>query len=160
MKTLLSETTGGNSYVYFDVNFAGSPIELEDVPGVHKGEMVANGFPKFVGTYPLHNVFVAAVGPRGWLPTIDYGTITPKEFLRPRQGLTLAFLPDKPRQRFNVSINTSNGSYSQDILFLKVDDKWVWASHFYKLGVNKPIRVWSASGFPKKELNSDWYSNP
>jgi len=158
MKGLWSETTGGNSYIYFDVSFVGGPIEIE-VPGVHKGEMVSNGFPKFVGTYPLHNVFVAVLGPRGWLPSIDYGTIFPNELGRPRQGLTLTFLPDRPKQRFNLFINTSNGSYSQDILFLKVAGKWLWASHFYKYGMKKPIRVWAVPGFPKEQLNADWYKD-
>lgn len=154
MKGLWSETTGGNSYIYFDVSFVGGPIEIE-IPGAHKGEMVSSAFPKFVGTYPLHNVFVAAVGPRGWLPSIDYGTIFPNEMGRPREGLALAFLPDRPKQRFNLFINTSNGSYSQDILFLKVRDKWLWASHFFKYGIKKTLRVWAAPGFPKEQLNTE-----
>lgn len=158
MKGLWSQTTGGNSYIYFDISFVGGPIEIE-IPGVHKGEMVSNCFPKFVGSYPLHNVFVAVFGPGGWRPSIDYGNIFPKEIGRPRQGIELTFLPDKPKRRFNLWINTSNGSYSQDILFLKVGDKWLWASHFYKYGLKKPIRVWAVPGFPKEQLNADWYKD-
>jgi hypothetical protein len=153
MEGLWEETTGGSSYLYFDVLSAGGPIEM-DIPGANKGEMLFNGIPHFVGTHPLHNVYVATAGPNGWSPDIDYGTVLPKEIGRPRPSVPLNFLPDKDRQVFNLFINTSNGSYSQNILFLKVGDKWLWKSYFAKEGKKKPSRVWSAPGFPKgQELN-------
>jgi hypothetical protein len=152
MKGLWSEATGGNSYLYFEISDVGGPVGELEVPGLMKGAMIANAIPHFVGTYPLHNVYVSTFGPLKWLPGIDYGTVFPGEIGRPRQTITLQFLPDKPRQRFNLWINTSNGSYSQDIL-------WLWASHLYKGRTKKQklLRVWATPGFPEKDLQADWY---
>jgi hypothetical protein len=159
MKGLWSETTGGNGYIYFEISPVMGPIESANIPGFQlpNGLMVSNINLRVFGTYPLHNVYVATFGPLGWLPGIDYGTVFPGEIGRPRQGLELRFRPDKPKQRFNLLINTSNGSYSQDILFLRIGDKWLWASHLYKGRTKKPLRVWAVPGFPEKDLQADWY---
>jgi hypothetical protein len=152
----LEETTGGNTYMYFDVmGVVGGPSEI-NLPEIRKGEMITTGIPKVVGNYPLHNVFVAIFGPEGWQPSIDYGTMFPRELGRPRQSVEFRFFPDRPNQRFNLWINTSNGSYSQAVLFLEQGNKWFWASRFYKAGRKKPLRVWAGPGFPKERLNGDW----
>lgn len=157
MQGLLGETTGGNSYLYFDIGDVMGPLGIS-TPNVQKGEMLTNGFPTLVGNYPLHNVYVQVYGPRGWeSPGLDYGSIFPHELGRPRQGIEFHFQPDRPRQHFMLLINTSNGSYAQDVLFVKIGDKWVWASRFSKMGIKKMIRVWNTPGFPKEEFKSNWF---
>ena len=127
-----------------------------DGGGLKKGMIVGNTFPQFVGKFPLHNVYLSEFGPLGHGSEIDYGTIFPKELGRPRASPYIYFYPDKPKQIFFFFISASNGSYTQVVLVRKVGDKWLWASRFSKYGLKRPIRLWSAPGFPKEELNADW----
>jgi len=156
---LYSETTGGNSYIYFEIVDSGSGISGPlgmDAGGLKKGMMVGNTFPKFVGTFPLHHVFVSEFGPRGQQASIDYGDMFPVELGRPREAPYISFYPDKPVQYFNFMISTSNGNYSQTILVKKIGDKWLWASKFSKYGSKTPSRTWAATGFPSDLLHADW----
>ena len=148
--------TGGNGYIYFEPLVLGDkPTEMADSIAP-KGSMIANGYMKCVGKFPLHNVYVLTFGPLGKLPDIDYETVFCKELGRPRQGLTLVFQPDKPQQRWNVFINTSNGSYSQIIVIERFGEHWAWASRLTKYGDKKPLRDWNAPEFPKDELKTIW----
>lgn len=146
----LNNMTGADSYVYFSVSEPMGPLELA-TPGLPKGNILSNASPHFVGTYPLHNVFVSGECPRGVLPDIDYGTVFPKEMGRPRQGLYLQFPADIPERSAtcNIFISTSNGSYSQSVHFIKQDDKWVWASKFGKYGKSKLRLSFFGAGFPR-----------
>lgn len=155
VNTLYSEMTGGNSYMYLDISFIGGPLGI-DIEGLKKGMMVGGTIPKFVGKYPLHNVFLSEFGPLGHGNEIDYGTIFPNEIGRPRAYPQIYFYPDKPKQLFFFFISTSNGSYGEVVLVKKFGDKWLWACRFSKSGHKKPIRTWSAPGFPKDQLNADW----
>ena len=155
MNELWNETTGSNSYMYFEISFVGGPLGI-DVPGEpsqKKGMMIVGTIPVFVGQYPLHNVYLFTVGP-GSRSTIDYGTVFPRELGRPRPSPELSFWPDKNEQNFFFFINTSNGSYEEMILIKKFGPKWLWAYRFYKYGVTKPLRLWAAPGFPKNELRN------
>lgn len=156
IRTVYAETTGGDSYVYFEIvePDIGGPIEM-DADGLKKGMMVANTFVKFVGTFPLHHVFVNEIGPQSQ-NYIDYGDLFPIEMGRPRVAPYISFYPDKPTQFFQFIISTSNGNYSQTVLVKKFGNKWLWASRFSKYGRKKPIRVWAAPGFPKDVVNADW----
>jgi hypothetical protein len=154
--------TGADSYLYYECQILGGPIEI-DVPGARKGSMILNAYPRLVGHYALHNLHVEVVGPTGWLiggpkPGLDYGTFGPAELGRSREGLTLSFTPDKPKQFFNVFINASNGSFGQVILVQKIGDHWLWASRLYKGSRKTPVRIWAAKGFPPEELkaNAKW----
>jgi hypothetical protein len=147
----VSELTGGSSYFYYECQMLAGPIEI-DIPGAKKGSMLLNAYPRLTGSYSLHNLHVEAIGPTGRLPSIDYGTFAPGELGRSRYGLSLPFLPDKPKQFFSIFINSSNGSYGQVILVEKIDDKWLWASRLYKGASHKPFRTWAAKGFPKEQL--------
>ena len=51
MREILSEATGGSSYVYFEVSAAGGPYEVP-ITGVVTGNVSAQLFPRFVGDYP------------------------------------------------------------------------------------------------------------
>lgn len=145
--------TGGNSYLYFKVLDPGNPMEI----GPRKGLMLANALPTFVGNHPLHNVYVATFcTTTAWLPNIDYGTMFPHEIGRPRQMLELLFRPEGDRQWCNISISTSNGSYSQQVFFLKQGPKWGWASLFFSGRNKKPSKVITSEGFPKDWRASDW----
>jgi hypothetical protein len=155
IQTLDSEITGGDSYMYLDISFIGGPIEM-DAGGLKKGMMIGGTFPKFVGEYPLHNVYLSEYGPLGHGNEIDYGTIFPNEIGRPRAYPEIYFYPDKPKQMFFFFISTSNGSYSEVMLVKKIGDKWLWACRFSKYGRKKPIRQWAVPGFPKDQLNADW----
>jgi len=157
MKGLLSETTGGNSYIYFDVASVSGPVEIE-LPGtgLQKGAMIVSLVRVFNGQYPLHNVYVSVFGPHAWGPQIEYGTIFPNEQGKPFRVPELQFLPDQPRQYFNLWISTSHESYRQVIFVQKFAGKWLWASRLYKGAAAKPFRVWAAKGFPKEQLDSNW----
>ncbi len=155
VNTLYSEITGANSYLYLDISFIAGPLGM-DAGILKKGMMVGGTIPKFVGKYPLHNVFLSEFGPLGYGSQIDYGTIFPNEIGRPRSYPQIYFYPDKPKQLFFFFITTSNGSYGEVVLVKKFGDKWLWACRFSKSGHKKPIRTWSAPEFPKDQLNADW----
>jgi hypothetical protein len=118
--------------------------------------MVANCIRTFVGTFPLHNVYLSEVSPLGDESEIDYGTVSPKEFGKPHRTPYVYFYPDKPKQFLVFFINTSNGSYTQVVLVEQFNDKWLWASRLSKYGRKQPIRTWCAKEFPKERLNSEW----
>jgi len=62
MKNLMSEATGGNSYVYFGITQPMPPNEIA-VPGITTGYISVNTYPLFVGEFPLHDVVVAPTCP-------------------------------------------------------------------------------------------------
>lgn len=159
LENLLHETTGGNSYIYFSITDAGGPIEIE-IPGspIHRGEMLSNATMKMVGNYPLHSVFADLVGPLNE-NTIHYGTVYPHEMVRLREGFYLRFLPTGDTQRFNIFINTSNGSYDQGIVFKRIGGKWLWVSRLSKYGMGHPIGQWLAPGFPISLIPTIWLPN-
>jgi hypothetical protein len=159
--------TGGKSYMCFAI---GEPNLLRGVDGSHFARigirydkpidiMSASAIGGIVGKYPLHNVFVSVIGPLGRVADIDYGTIAPNELGRPREFAYLEFFPDKKRQYFHITINASNGNYYQNVLFLKLDGKWVWGSRLYKGGSakGKLVRIWIGKGFPKNYSDADWF---
>jgi hypothetical protein len=157
----LNELTGGNSYLYFTVM---EPIDLTDLkPSGNKdtdqfaGLVVTNLFMAFVGRFPLHDVHIAKFC-QGWQPGIDYGTVYPtlKELGKLQPFPVLAFRPLKDRQHCFLNINTSNGSYQQDLFFLKQNDHWMYASRFSKYGRKKPIKVTTSPGFPNQWRAEDW----
>jgi hypothetical protein len=152
MEKLMSEATGGDSYLYFDVGDPGGPTEIP-APGIIKGNIAATAIPDFVGDFPLHDVIVHASCPFGWMQLIDYGTMYPHEIGRPRQGIYLQFPSTTVRQAdCYLLINTSNGSYFQIVRFLKEGDKWTWGSRFMKYGrPNEWKQEHFGDGFPRDE---------
>jgi hypothetical protein len=153
MNGLLSEQTGGSSYLYFEVTEPTGPLEVA-LPGINKGNIWATAFPHFVGTYPLNSVFVSAFCPMGWLPEVNYGSMFPKEVGRSRQGFYLQFpMSVKAKDRTcSFFISTSNGSYFQSVHFVKLESgKWTWASRLSKYGEKTVRRHFSSPGFPKEE---------
>ncbi len=133
------------------------PLEPISVPD---GTTLVNTFPRFKGADPLHGVFVAIAGPLGWLPNIDYGTMLPNEIGRPRQGAELKFASTDNFVIFHIFINASNGSYSQQIRFKKVDGKWRRASILSKYGSGRTLYNWFESGFPVGQNGRVDWNNP
>jgi hypothetical protein len=170
MQGLLAEATGGNSYLYFKLGDISGPWKY-DVAQLRKIGVVTTGpmnvmstlaFPELVGAYPLHNVYASTVCTFGRLGDIDYGFVFPRELGRPRQSMDLQFPLVRDRESCQISINTSNGSYSQYVLFIKVGDKWVWGSRLYKADNTRPgklgelIHQWEGKDFPKHYSEADW----
>ena len=152
----LALTTGGRSYLYFEPQILGDlPTEV-DAGAIPKGSLILSAFPKFIGKFPLHNVYVSTFGPMGHLPDLDYQTMFPGELGRPRQFMQFGFKPDRPKQIWHISINTSNGSYYQTIFVEKIDEHWVCASRFGRANEKMSIRLWSSPDFPKDQLNASW----
>src|SRR5271166_4374126 len=117
MEKLMSEATGGDSYIYFEV---AEPMRLTEIvaPGIAKGYVVAaTAVPHFVGEFPLHGVIVSPFCHMGWLPSVDYGSFFPNEIGRPHQGINLSFSTTISELDRNCSLfmSTSNGSYTQTI---------------------------------------------
>lgn len=152
---LESLSTGGDGYIYLEIGDIAGPLGA-DSGILKKGMMVANTSYKFVGIYPLHNVYLSEFGPLGWGSQIDYGTVFPNEIGRPRPLPYIYFYPNRPNQIFHFSISASNGSYHQVVLVKQFGDKWLWAARFLKYGQKQPIRTWAAPGFPEADLNADW----
>jgi hypothetical protein len=158
LRTLHSEITGGDSYLYFDIGPLMGPVEM-NLPnwGGKQNVMWSVGIPKLVGMYSLHdiNVFVSDLAGNS---ETEYKVLNPWVFGRSYQGLYLRFRPEKHRQHVHIWISASNGDYYQGILFLKVNEKWVWSSRFYKGGGRdrKLIREWSDPGLPKSIGADEW----
>jgi hypothetical protein len=150
MEKLMSEATGGDSYIYFEVAEPTGPTEIV-VPGIAKGYIFALALPHFVGEFPLHDVVVSPFCPSGWLPSVDYGTFFPNEIGRPRQFIYLQFPPTISERDLNCGlfISTSNGSYSQNVHFLRKDDRWTWGSILGKYGQKEFRDEFFGAGFPK-----------
>jgi len=155
---LLAETTGGNSYMYFDFSMVIGPVGNDTLPTsvLSPGESLCNAFPKLVGQFPLNHVFVSTVGPKGWLHDIDYGTMFPSEIGRKRPILEMTLVRDKPKQFFTIWISTSTGSYEQIVFFERHGDGWVWANRLYKYPRKTPLRSWASPGFPLDDLKKNW----
>lgn len=157
-QNLWSEITGGKSYIYLEIGDIMGPLQM-DVPHYagKQNVMISRGIPTFIGLNPLHDVHVSIFGPFGFGQDVDYGTMYPNQVGKPFITPYLEFRPDKARQHVHIDINTSNGTYYQGVLFLKTDNKWSWASRFYKgSGPNqKLIRKWSTKDFPKNG-ESEW----
>jgi len=154
--TMMSEMTGGNSYIYMEPLQIIGPMEVQ-IPGfAHRPVMEAMTVPKFVGTYPLQNVRVYVDDPIG-RSDVWYGTMYPGRLGGPVQSPVLRIRPEFERQHTGISINCSNGTYLQLVLFINLDGKWVWASRLYKGAGEKRqlIREWAEPNFPKSRL-SDW----
>jgi hypothetical protein len=71
---IISQATGGDSYIYFDVTEPNGPIETA-IPGIDQGSIIATAYDKLVGEFPLHDVVVRPFCPMGWLPPITYYTL-------------------------------------------------------------------------------------
>jgi hypothetical protein len=157
LRALHSEITGGDSYVYFDVGPLIGPAEMK-LPnyGGKQNVMWSIGIPKLVGTYSLHDISVFVSDLMGNSET-EYKVLNPWVFGRSYEGLALRFRPEKHRQHVHIWINASNGDYYQGVLFLKIADKWVWSSRFYRGGGRdrKLMREWSDPSFPKSR-DADW----
>lgn len=157
--TMMSEMTGGNSYIYMEPLQILGPIEVQ-LPGfTRRPVMQATTVPKFVGTYPLQNVRVSILDPLG-SSDVRYGTMYPGTIGEPVASPVLRIRPEYKRQHTGIFINCSNGTYLQLVLFINLDGKWVWASRLYK-GADKNkrlIREWADPSFPKDRL-SDWDKN-
>jgi hypothetical protein len=154
----ISTQTGGDSYIYFEIN---TVMALDNVlPGVglNNGDVIADAFPHFAGRYPLNHVFVTASSPLNHLQEVDYETMFPNEIGKPIQAIRLRLRPDAAKQFCNIFISASNGSYEQIIFFKKDGDKWLWANRLFKYGRKKPLRTWGVQGFPLGELD-DWDKN-
>jgi hypothetical protein len=149
LKNIISNATGGNSYLYFDLTDPSGPLEIQ-VPDISPEYIFSTAVPHFVGEFPLHDVVVSPFCPMGWLPIVDYRTVYPQEIGRPRQGIYLEFPPTlkESEARCVLFISTSNGSYSQIFQFSKQDDKWTWASKFGKYDADLK-REFVGPGFPK-----------
>jgi hypothetical protein len=149
--------TGGDSYIYFDVTQLGGPVEIP-TSGIANGAIFSMAVPHFVGTFPLQNIFVSEFCPSvGWLPSIDYGTMYRDEVGRPRQSPYVQFLPNATDPTCNFWINTSNGSYGQDVRFFKVKNKWTWASLLFKYPQKQPMRYFFGPGFVRdEETMKEW----
>ena len=135
IERLMSEATGSNSYIYFEVTEPTPPTEIA-VPGIAQGRVSATAIPHFIGKFPLHDVIVSPFCPMGWLPIVQFGNFFPNEIGRPRQSIYLQFPPTISEQDMNchLFISASNGSYDQAVHFLKKDNKWIWGSVLTKYG--------------------------
>jgi hypothetical protein len=118
-------------------------------------QSIAN--PVFNGKYPLHDASAIITGPVGVKEVADLPT-------RPNQmgkGIFMPYLrfwPDKHRQRFLINFSGSTGNFSEQVMFLKINNKWTWAAKFYKGEQplpNRIIRQWSSPTFPK-DREGDW----
>jgi hypothetical protein len=132
-KENLSNITGGNSYLYFE------PIlpPLVGLPQLPKNWIEVNAFPKLVGEFPLHGVIVMVSCPNGRLPeTVNLETVYPLRIGRPTQGLNLQFPASQSDRVMSclLEITTSNGSFSQNVHFLKSANRWTWNSTIRKYG--------------------------
>jgi hypothetical protein len=156
MQNTLAELTGGDSYIYFIVADPMAPMEIE-VPGIAKGYVAAIASPSLVGEFALHDVVVSpscspGVGLIGPLTGFDYGTVFPNEIGRPRQGIYLQFPPTATKgATCNLFISTSNGSYDQQVHFLRQNDNWTWASTLFKYGHSEFKQEFFGTGFPKDQ---------
>jgi hypothetical protein len=130
----LYEQTGADSFIYI------KPDQIFPL----NNEMRANTHPVFVGKYPLHDVFVAVAGPMGWLPSISYGTVFPDEMGRPREAPALNWQSnaDYPIV-FNVFVNASTGSYSEQIEFKQIDGVWRQSISLHKYGKPKALYLYT-----------------
>jgi hypothetical protein len=154
-KELFNETSGGDSYLYFDIGNVGvADVELQ---GIKKREVLVTAFPVFVGKYPLTVVYVSTwCTAAGWLPIAKYDMMRPNQIGRSTYAPTLRFLNDPARKsRCVMSMNAPNGDMSQDVWVMKGKDDWVWTSRLFKQ--NKVLKVFSGPGFPTKQLSPKWY---
>lgn len=156
LQNIMSEATGGDSYINFGVSDPMGPTEIE-VPGIAKGYVAATASPHLFGEFPLHDVVVSTfcspgVGWIGPLTGVDYGTVLPNEIGRPRQGIYLQFPPTAQNgATCHLFISTSNGSYDQQVHFLMQNDKWTWASTLAKYGHSEFKQEFFGTGFPKDQ---------
>src|ERR1700693_115210 len=104
MGNILNNITGGNSYIYFEPQIVDDKPIQGDVNYIPKGSIILNAYPKFVGSYPLGNVYIFINGPRpGLPPDINYGTVFPNERLRPRPFIEAGFNASLSRVLYNLS---------------------------------------------------------
>lgn len=155
---VLSEVTGGDTYMYFAIASINGPQEV-NVPnyGGKQSVMFASAIPIVKGTYPLHEVQVHISDPLGDRQ-IPYGTMTPWRFGVLTQAPSLRFRPEKHRQHVFIEINSLNGEYAEFVLFLKVENKWVRSIRYYKGAGNdkKLIHEWPGKDFPKSIGTEEW----
>jgi hypothetical protein len=153
---IISQATGGSSYIYFGVTSPTAFITAIPVPEIVQGYIWATAYLLFVGEFPLHDVVVAPFCPMGWLPTVYHHTVYPNELGRPRQSIYLQFPPtvgNPPKEQNDAEchlfINTSNGSYDQVVHFTKDGDKWTWGSRLTKYGDPEFRHDFYGPGFSK-----------
>jgi hypothetical protein len=151
---IISQATGGTSYIYFAVTEPRGPIEM--APGIAPGYIYATAYNEFVGEFPLHDVVVQPLCPMGGLPRVDYYTLYPSNVMR--KAIYLQFPPSigSPSKPLNETecrlvIDTSNGSYIQVVHFSKQGDKWTWASRLTKDGQPDFKQEFFGPGFPKDQ---------
>ena len=127
MREILSEATGGSSYVYFEVSAAGGPYEVP-ITGVVTGNVSAQLFPRFVGDYPLHDV-TAFYGCTAHTFKL-LGNLYPPSSGRSMLGLILQWRPTDKAVDCSVTISASNRSFGQVFRFVREGSKWTWAWKF------------------------------
>jgi hypothetical protein len=152
LDTLLGETTGRDSYIYFTVDSIGpspTPTQISI-----DAALVS---PRFKGIYPLHDVHAFMIGPTRPVGEIQDLPTRPDQMGKLIQSMYIPLRSDFSRQRISVSMSGSSGNYFQVIMFLKIGDKWVWEARVYKGAavIGKPLRQWSSPDFPKDRVG-DW----
>jgi hypothetical protein len=135
----IKNATGGDSYIYFDVQ-GQNPTLLND-------DLWVSVIPHIVGKYPLHSVIVTALCPTGQTDTVDYGTIYPNQILLVKGGGSIILhLPSNVPEKDMVCsllINTSNGGYIQELHFFRKGSAWFWNGELTGKGYTKIKRMLS-----------------
>jgi hypothetical protein len=154
-KDLRARTTGGDTYFYFRVE---DPIAVNNV-----GDARSNAYPTARGAYMLPWVHTYCMCPSTAVPQQieDYSDFSPTEAFRERRGIFLPLLKARSKQLCIIGINTSNGAYVQDVLFIRQGNGWVWESQLFRGASKKPFRQTWGKGFPKNQVNellNEWYS--
>jgi len=126
------------------------PTEIT-VPGISKGYVSASAFPFLVGEFPLHHVDVYASCPGGYFLSKSYRTVFPNEIGRLRESILLQFPPTTPEINMTcrLFITASDGSYSQNVHFLKKNSKWIKGSVLTKYGQKDFRHEYFDPEFPK-----------
>lgn len=151
--------TGGDDYVTLGLGEVMGPIPMNvQILGVGKHNvMLAHALPVLNGGYPLQGVHISVSGPLESV-NIDCGTMYPGR-VGGVESPRLVFRPDSKKASFSIWISALNGVHFQEVLFLKVKDRWEWSTRFYKGGgLNKKfMNGWSSKWFPADYTYSQWY---
>jgi len=158
LDTLLGDTTGGDSYPYFEPLGITGPIPANVSCYLQpQNAMWASLFPHSHGRNSLREVKVMVFGPYGvqqFGPQHDT-TLLVNFFPNPIGMFTTSppvnFDPSKNRQHVSISMGAHNGTYSQRVMFLKINGKWTWAAIVEQTGGSRHgvLRKWSDKDFPQ-----------